>query len=404
MGRPRTAIGTYGSIRTRQLGPKLFESRARFRLRNGRLKPVKRRGPSRAAAERALKDAMKILADEVSGKAVNGDTRFGHVMDLWLQDFGDKVERGVRAHKSLAEYRSVVNTYLRPALGELACREAENAGLIDETLKDIRTKAGRVKGRGKNGDAAAKRARTVLSGVCGFAKRHGAMTSNPVRDAEAMDHEHEEIRALEPEERPDFLAKLRVECEKRAGQNLGPRGRAWTDLPDMAEAMLATGTRIGEALATTGAGLDLGGRRVLIDHHLIRVPGEGIVRQPKRKGRKAGLAPGLPTWSLTMWRRRKAEFGDGPLFPSWNGSWLDPGNVAKRLAKATDAIGYGWVSSRYFRHTTASHLGDSDLTNETISDALGNTPDVVQKHYRRQRVDPRVAESLEGLMGGEVTG
>lgn len=390
-------IGTYGKIRTVEISPGLFESRARFRMRNGRVKPVKRRGSSRAAAERALKKAMAQLVDDVKGKAIDGDTPFSRVMDLWLEDFASKVERGARAHKSLQEYQSVVRSYLKPALGELTCREAENAGLVDETLKDIRVKAAKVAGRGKNGDAAAKRSRTVLSGICGYAQRHGAMSSNPVKAAEAMDHEREEIRALEAHERPDFLAKLREWCDEQASR-LGPRGRAWTDLPDMAEAMLSTGSRIGEALAVVGAGVDLGGRRVQLSHHLARVPGQGMVRAAKRKGGRPGLEPGLPTWSLPMWRRRVAEHGEGPLFPSWNGQWLDPGNVAKRLAKAAKAIGYGWVSSRYFRHTTASHLGDSDLTSEIIADALGNTAPVVEKHYRRKRTDPRVSDALESLM------
>lgn len=401
MPRPRTPIGEYGDIHVKQLGLRKFEGDGRIRLRNGRYRRVRRQGQSETGARNAVKKRMREIADEIAGKAVSGDTLFGRVMDAWLLDFEAKVERGVRAHKSLAEYRSVINGYLRRELGDLTCREAANAGLVDETLKAIRVKAGKVKGRGKNGDAAAKRARTVLSGVCGYAVRHGAMDSNPVKSAEAMDHEHDEVRALEPDERPDLLAKLGTWCNKKAGAKLGPRGRAWTDLPDMAEAMLATGCRIGEILAVVGEGVDIEGRRVSVSHHLVRVPGVGMVRQPKRKGRRPALRPGLPSWSLAMWRRRKLESGGGPLFPSWNGQWLDPGNVAKRLAKATEAIGYGWVSSRYFRHTAATHLVDTGLTNEDAADALGNTPQVVQKNYRRRQQDnARVAKAMESLMGG----
>jgi integrase len=402
VGRPRTRVGEHGEVTVRELGPKRFEADGRVRLRNGRYARIRRQGPSRTAARNRWNDRAREIADDIAGKAVSGDTLFGRVMDLWLLDFESKVERGVRAHKSLAEYRSTVNGYLRPELGELTCREAENAGLMDETLKTIRAKAGKVKGRGKNGDAAAKRARTVLSGMCGYAVRHGAMDSNPVKAAEAMDHEHEEVRALEVDERGDFLAKLRVWCDEKAGTGrVGLRGRAWTDLADMAEAMLSTGCRIGEVLALVGDGVDIEGRRVEVSHHLVRVPGVGMVRQAKRKGRRPGLRPGLPSWSLPMWRRRKLESGGGPLFPSWNGAWLDPGNVAKRLAQATEAIGYGWVSSRYFRHTTATHIVDSGLTNEDAADALGNTPDVVQKNYRRrQQENARVDAAMESLMGG----
>jgi integrase len=402
VGRPRLDIGTYGRITTRELKPGLFESRARFRLRNGRIKPVKRRAASKSAAERALKAAMATLADETAGKHITGDTRIGHVMDLWLAAFAEKVEQGKRAPKSLYDYRDTVNNYLRPELGELACREAENPGLVDETLKAIRGKAAKVAKRGKNGTAAMLRARTVLSGVCGYAVRHGAMKVNPVKGIEQIDHDREPVRALEPAQRGDFLAKLReFAAGKAEGPELGPRARAWTDLPDLAEAMLATGCRIGEVLALTADDVDPTAKTVSLGHHLVRVAKVGMVRQPLRKGGGAGLKPGVPSWSLPMWRRRKLESGGGPLWPSWNGQWLDPSNVGKRLSKACDAIGYSWVSSRMFRHTVATHLVDSGLTNEDAADALGNTPDVVQSSYRRRQLsNPRVGAALEDLMGG----
>lgn len=392
MGRPRLDIGTYGKITTRELKPGVFQSRARFRLRNGVVRPVKRRGPSKAAAERALKAALAVLADEVSGRHISGDTRFAHVAKLWLADFAAKVEREERAPKSLYDYTAAAKN-LTARMGELACREV-TAGLCDEVLKSIRAKAG---------PGAAKHAKNVLSGVCGFAVRHEAMAANPALSVEAQARRKKDpIRALEPAERADFLTKLRGYVEAKAnGPELGPRARAWTDLPDLAEAMLATGCRIGEVLAVVAEDTDPGERTVTVDHHLVRVAKVGIVRQEGRKGGLPGVTPRMPSWSVPMWRRRKLESGGGPLFPTWNGQWLDPSNVGKRLSKACDAIGYSWVSSRMFRHTVATHLVDSGLTNEDAADALGNTPDVVQSNYRRrQQSNPRAAAVMEDLMGG----
>lgn len=403
MGRPRTDIGTYGEIGFTDLPDGRVEARARFRMRNGTMKRIRRRGPSKNAARTALKKAMAELADEVAGKHINGDTRLSRVMDMWLADFAEKVELGKRAPKSLYDYRDIVNNHVRPRMGDLACREAENAGLVDETLKEIRKQAAKNKARAKSGTSAMLRARTVLSGICGYAVRHGAMRINPVKSIEQIDHDQEEIRALEPEERADFLLKLRAFVDaKITGRNrLGVRARAWTDLPDLVEAMLSTGVRIGEVLAVVGDGVDPAERKVIVNHHLIRVEGQGIVRVPKRKGKGAGLEPEVPSWSLPMWRRRKLESGGRALFPAWNGAWEDPSNVTKRIKKACDGIGYGWVSSRMFRHTVGSHLGDSGLTNEQIADHLGNTPDVVEGHYRRKRkTNPKVAAALENLMEG----
>lgn len=394
MGRPPLPIGTYGTINVTELGPKLFEARARFRMRNGRIRPIKRRGTSESAATRNLKKALAELADEVAGKKINGDTRFGHVLDLWLADFKAKVDRGVRAPKSFYDYRDTADNHLRPRMGALTCREAENAGLCDENLKDIRDKVGY---------AAAQRAKTVLSHACKYAMRHGAMKVNPARSVESLDRDDTEpILALEPEQRQDFMTKLRawvteyVEDPKR---RLGVRARAWMDLPDVVEAMLATGERIGEVLAMVGDGVDPAKRKVVADHHLIRVEGEGIVRVPKRKGRRSGLVLSVPTWSVPLWRRRKLESGGGPLFPAWNGAWEDPSNVGKRIGKVCKAIGYGWVSSRILRHTVGSHLGDSNLSNEQIADQLGNTPEIIQRNYRRPKVaNEAIAHHLETLM------
>lgn len=401
MARPRTEIGTYGNINTREIRPGVHEARARFRMRNGRLKPVKRRGKSTAAAERALKKAMATLADEVSGKKINGDTRFGHVIDLWLKDFATKVDRGERAAKSLYDYQDSAE-HIRRYMGELSCGEAENAGLCDETLKSIRTDTAGGK-RGKSGYSAAKRARTVLSGVCGYAVRHGAMKVNPAKSAEAIEQgDREPIRALEPADRGDFLAKLRAWCKVKAGSGrLGPRGQAWADLPDMVEGMLATGSRPGEILATVGSGVVPGARTVLLDHHLVRMEGEGIVRKPQRKGGRDALNPMYPSWAAPMFTRRKLAAGTGPLWPTWNGQWQDPGNVAKRVRQACDAIGYGWVSSRMLRHTVGTHLGDSGVSSELISDQLGNTAEVVERHYRRKKItNASTAEALESLLDG----
>lgn len=405
-GRPRLDIGTYGDIATTEIKPDLWEARARFRLRNGRIVRPRRRAATEKAAIRALKKHMASLADEVSGKKIDADTRLTHVMDLWLADFSEKVTLGKRAPGTLEDYRDTIDNHLRPRMGELACREAENAGLVDETLKDIRRASAEAVGtrgapRGKTGTAGMLRARTVLSHVCGYAVRHGAMRTNPVKSAEPVDHDKNQVMALEPEQRADFLGKfIKHIDEKLAGKNrLGLRAKAWVDLSDIVVAELSTGCRLGEVLALLGESVDLAERKVIADHHLVRVKGQGLRRVPNRKGDRQAVEPSITSWAMPMWRRRKLESGGGPLFSSWNGEWVDQSNLSKRIAEVCEAIGYGWVSSRILRHTTGTHIVDSGLTSADAADALGNTVDVIEKHYRRKRkTNPRVAEVMETLM------
>lgn len=405
MARPRTEIGTFGKIHVKEIRPGVHEARARFRLRNGRLKPVKRRGPSKNAAERALKKAMAKLANEASSKTITVETRFGIVIDLWLAEFRKKVERGERAAKSLYDYEDSADQ-IRKYMGELTCGEADNAGLCDETLKAIRDEAAKSK-RSKRGAgfAAAKRAKTVLTGICGLAVRHGAMASNPAKSAEAIEQsDREEVRALEPDERLDFLNKLRAWCETKATSARKHGGRirmtVWLDLPDTAEAMLATGGRPGEILAAIGPGVDPQARTVLLDHHLVRVEKVGLVRKFRRKGGGEVIEPMYPSWAAPMFARRKLAAGEGPLFPSWNGEWTDPSNFQKRFREACDAIGYDWMAARMLRHTVGTHIVDLGGTNEDAADQLGNTPEIVERNYRRKRrTSPENAAKLESLLG-----
>ncbi|WP_432846034.1 site-specific integrase [Amycolatopsis sp. CA-161197] len=408
MPRRRTEIGTYGKITTTEVEPGVFEARARFRLRNGRYKRPRRRGKSRTAAETALKKAMVKLADETTGKRINAETRFGHVIDLWLAEFKKKVERGERAPKSLYDYEDSAEQ-IRKYMGELTCGEAEDAGLCDETLKSIRDDAAKSKRSKKsNGYAAAKRAKTVLTGVCGLAIRHGGMRVNPAKSAEAIENAgKEDVRALEPEDRQDFLTKLHAYCERKAGTSKrgGIRVQAWRDLPEVVEAMLATGGRPGEVLASEGPGVVPQRRTVLLDHHLVRIEGQGLVRQFRRKGGGTPVNPMYPSWAAPMFARRKLAAGEGPLFPTWNGQWMDPGNMQKRLREACDAIGYDWMYSRILRHTVGTHIVDAGGTNEDAADQLGNTPDVVQRNYRRKRAtNPKNAAALETLFEAPETG
>jgi integrase len=76
----------------------------------------------------------------------------------------------------------------------------------------------------------------------------------------------------------------------------------------------------------------------------------------------------VPESSLPMLRRRKLASGGGPLFPTWNGEWLDPSNVIHRIQGAFAEVGYGWVTSHVFRKTVASVLDEADLPLSTIAD------------------------------------
>lgn len=82
----------------------------------------------------------------------------------------------------------------------------------------------------------------MISGVMSLAVRYGAIVANPVREIERIEAKPKrQPRALTVEERVQLLKQLQE--DERARQR---------DLPDLVFFMLATGVRIGEALAVCG--------------------------------------------------------------------------------------------------------------------------------------------------------
>lgn len=395
MARPPTPVGTYGTIHTRLVSPRKYEASARFRMANGRLKRVARIGVTKTVAEHRLKEAMVILASEVRGDAISGDTRITQIANLWHAELQREADIGDRSANTVRNYRSQLTNWVIPALGELQARELTVTS-CDKLIKKVHDATSYDN---------AKSVRAVLGGVCGYAVRHGAMTANPVRSVGRLARgEQKVVIALTLDQRRDLVAKLeRLGTERQVdsrGRQLGRRAQVWADLPDVVRAMLATGVRLGELLALSGEDVEVSNRTVSVGHHLVRVRGVGLVRVANRKGGVAGLLLKVPAWSVPMFRRRKLASGGGPLFPAWNGSWLDPSNVIHRIQEAFTECDYGWVTSHVFRKTVASVLDEADLPLSAIADQLGNTQQVADKHYRKRRVaNEASADALEGIIG-----
>jgi integrase len=162
--------------------------------------------------------------------------------------------------------------------------------------------------------------------------------------------------------------------------------------------MLATGVRIGEALAVYWSDVDLDGCTVRIDHTVLRVKGEGLRRFPTKTAAGERTLP-LPGWVVTMLRERRAIdlADDGPVFPDSLGGLRDPSNTMADLRDARGTEGFAWVTSHVFRKTAATILDEAGLTARVIADQLGHSkPSMTQDVYlARKVVDPATAEALE---------
>lgn len=398
MARRPLPPGTYGIITTKQLPSGVWEARTQWRGRDGVKSRPARRGATKGAAEAELRKALAEMTTAAGAGEVNRDTRFHEMAELWLEDLDYQAEHGSVSHNTARTYRSCLVQNILPRLGSLRMFEI-TVQTCDSLIKHTRSTMGYE---------SAKKVRTITSAIIGLAIRRGAIDSNPVKSTERLTKgttEQVEIAAMTLPQIETMLTGLRAYAETKeldsAGRRQGWRNIVWHDLAELAEAMLATGVRIGEVLSLTGDDVgkdDNGHPYVHVRAHLVRVNGKGLVSVPNRKGGKPGMKLGVPPWSTGMFARRKLAAGAGPLFAARDGGWLDPSNTAGRLREALDESGYDWVTSHVWRHTVATLLDEAGLSVSEIADQLGNTRAVAEKHYIKPRVsNTKAAAALQAI-------
>jgi integrase len=204
----------------------------------------------------------------------------------------------------------------------------------------------------------------VLSGICGWLVRRGALGVNPVRDLTPLELDRDRTaRAMSVEEMRDWLALL--DANEFAQRH---------DLPELARFMLATGLRLGETLGVTWADVDLATGTLAVRRTIVRVKGQGLVaKRVKSRASERGLL--LPPWCVELLRARRVRLGafEGPMFPDSHGGWRDRSNVGKAFRQARGGSHFEWVKTHTYRKTVATLLDQSGATARMIADQLGHS-------------------------------
>ena len=278
-----------------------------------------------------------------------------------------------------------------------------------------------------SGPSAAKSARSCLSGMFASAIEDGATNANPVRESATRISVGKKVpRALTPVETTRLVELFHASA--RANE---------LDLRDVVDWMLATGCRIGEALAlrygTNGDGkplLDLEAGTWEVNATVVRVPGKGLVIQPRTKTAASWRVVALPPFAVRMIERRRAAesglFFTAPLA----GGLRDPSNVSGDLRELLDSFecddcgstGYrrrvdgvtfvlgpngqrvrcdagpwSWVTSHTFRKTVATRLDEAGFSPRQVADQLGhaNPSMTLDVYFGRQVVSAAAAKVLD---------
>jgi integrase len=309
----------------------------------------------------------------------------------------------------------MVGTQIKPALGELRLREV-TPGVVNRALRAVSE---------RSGHGAAKSTRSALSGMFRLALREGAVGSNPVRDSGSR-------LAFTPAGCPRALT---VEETSRVVELFRSSERAAAlDLADLVDWMLASGCRIGEALAARVENnrdgrplLDLGAGTWEVNATVVRVAGKGLIVQPRPKTEAGWRVIAVPRFAIELVRRRGVV--SGPVFAApVAGGLRDPNNVSGDLRQLLDSFecdecdgtGYrlnddgtflvgargqrlrcdagpwSWVTSHTFRKTVATRLDEAGFTPRQVADQLGhaNPSMTLDVYFGRQVVSAAAAEVL----------
>lgn len=399
VGRPPLPLGTFGKVLFLDQPSGRVQARVTFRDYDGQTRLVSRLGTSRAAAERALKAELTQRQAPGGLGALTPATTLEALADVWLH-----ASHGWSTGTQRT-YESTIRSQVTPVLGRLRIQEV-TPGIISRALTAMAA---------ASGPSAAKSARACLSGMFGVAIEDGVITVNPVRDSTA--------RISVARRAPRALST--AETERLRGELRAHERAVELDLPELVDWMLATGCRLGEALAlrhgTNAEGrplLDLDAGTWEVNATVVRVAGQGLRVQPRPKTAAGWRVIALPSYAVQMVRARPAtRLASGRrdiIFPSPSaGTLRDPSNTASNLRSVLDSLRgdeagatggagdtaspWSWVTSHTFRKTVATRLDEAGFTPRQVADQLGhaNPSMTLDVYFGRNVVSAGAAQALD---------
>jgi integrase len=384
MGRPPLPVGTYGRIKTYELGPNSVRARTRYRDYDGITRPVERVGRSKTAAENNLKAALRDRGRAMLDGEITEDTKVSVVAELWLRDLDDSD----RAIRTKITYHENWERHVKPAVGDLRVRDMR-VSRVDRIVRDLRE---------HSGQGTSIHAKVVLSGILGLAVRHDALDSNPVRE-------------LTPSRRSKDDKKVKVNLTEENLDGLRTHLRASKDaakydLVDLVDVLSGLGCRIGELLALDWTKVDEKAGTLAIEGTVIRIPGKGLIVQKHTKSAAGMRTITVPVWVMEILLRRYETAEGEWLFPSTRGTLRDAENTRTRLRGVLKETEWEGLHPHAFRRLVATRLDAKGLSAREIADYLGHERvSMTQDVYMARRVTGALAaDAMENLGPSESGG
>lgn len=349
MGRPPLPLGTWGKIRTYQVGEKSWRAIASYKDFDGITRPVECMGPTETRAANRLRERLRDRVRRSGHGEIKPESKVADAAVLWLGEVDDSD----KAPRTKREYHRTWDRYLASAIGAVRLCDVR-VSTVNRVIVEIRDRHGR---------GAAAHAKVVLSGIFGLAVRHDAVDDNPVREIESLGRKKRK--------------KERLVNGKTIGPVLGvfhasADAERW-DLVDMVDVLSGVGSRIGELLALDWeTSIDFDAGTIRFHGTVIRVTGEGLFVQDHTKSLAGMRTIRPPSWVMEILKRRYAVSTSPWVFPSAIGTLRDPDNTRARFRRVVKGTAFEGLHPHDFRHYVAGKLDDAGLSAREIADYLGH--------------------------------
>lgn len=266
MARPRTAAGELGAVQLTRLASGTWWARARMRDDAGALVQLRADGATEDVARTELLARGAALATHTKA-LVTGSSTIAEAAAVWLPTVRLRAEAGMLSWSTYENYEVDVSLVVVPTCGGVSL-EALTVGHCDRILQHLLA---------ERGVSAARKARSVLSLICGFAVRDDAIRTNPVRDVTRLPTPQKKTAILTPEQ---IIVIRELMTHWREDDGMGPRPN-WRALVDGMDIMLGTSARIGECIGLRRCDVDMtmAPATVLIDGTIVQNRVQGVTRK-----------------------------------------------------------------------------------------------------------------------------
>ena len=391
MAHAQIAPGGHGRVQATRLKNDGIRLLIRWRPLDGSApRQVTATGVSKAAAERALnRNITKAQATlDATAAEREAQTREERSLTTLIHECFDELKSiGDIRPQTLSEYERMARFRIEPVVGHWQIAKV-TAREVSSFLSEVREEV----------PGSYNTIRTVLTQAFSLAVRNGDCVANPLREIRRPRKKRKLPTIVTPAE-VTRLREALTGLAENPPTRAGPRSR-YADVRDLLDFQLATGTRIGEALALTWDDVELDGTlpHVSITGGVVFLKGRGHFIQPLTKTHKSRRGICLPEWEVEILRARR-DRAKGPLvFPSRAGTVWSPANARTLLRTVRGKAGLPKLTPHTMRRTYGTAV-ERAFDMHTASEALGHSDEAVTRnaYVRPAELGPDVRSALDEL-------